>query len=117
MYRNILVAVDGSKESDLALADAIEMAVESNAKLTLVHVCNPPPGVGPYMITNVSPNRGWTMVKNPHFAALGIPNIPKGHLDTIKVNITSNTQSPQSILSPGRGRCPVTDISRPASVL
>jgi nucleotide-binding universal stress UspA family protein len=45
MYRNILVAVDGSKESDLALADAIEMAVESNAKLTLVHVCNPPPGV------------------------------------------------------------------------
>ena len=54
---------------------------------------NPPPGVGPYMITNVSPNRGWTMVKNPHFASLGIPNIPNGHLDTIKVNITSNTQS------------------------
>jgi peptide/nickel transport system substrate-binding protein len=45
------------------------------------------------MITNVSPNRGWTMVKNPHFAALGIPAIPKGHLNTIRVNITSNTQS------------------------
>jgi nucleotide-binding universal stress UspA family protein len=45
VYRNILVAVDGSKESDLALADAIEMALESNAKLTLVHVCTPPPGV------------------------------------------------------------------------
>jgi peptide/nickel transport system substrate-binding protein len=54
---------------------------------------NPPPGVGPYMITNVSPNRGWTMVKNPHFASLGISGIPKGHLDTIKVTITSNTQS------------------------
>jgi peptide/nickel transport system substrate-binding protein len=54
---------------------------------------NPPPGVGPYMITNVSPNRGFTLVKNPHFAALGIPGIPKGHLDTIKVSITSNTQS------------------------
>jgi nucleotide-binding universal stress UspA family protein len=45
MYRNILVAVDGSKESDLALADATDLALESNAKLTLVHVCNPPPGV------------------------------------------------------------------------
>jgi nucleotide-binding universal stress UspA family protein len=45
MYRNILVAVDGSKESKLALADAIDLALESNAKLTLVHVSNPPPGV------------------------------------------------------------------------
>ena len=54
---------------------------------------NPPPGVGPYMIKDVSPNRSFTLVKNPHFASLGIPNIPKGHLDTIKVTITSNTQS------------------------
>jgi nucleotide-binding universal stress UspA family protein len=45
MYRNILVAVDGSKESKLALADAVDLALESNAKLTLVHVCNPPPGI------------------------------------------------------------------------
>ena len=54
---------------------------------------NPPPGVGPYMIKDVSPNRGFTLVKNPHFASLGIPDIPTGHLDTIKVSITSNTQS------------------------
>jgi nucleotide-binding universal stress UspA family protein len=45
MYRNILVAVDGSKESKLALADAIDLALESNAKLTLAHVSNKPPGV------------------------------------------------------------------------
>ena len=45
MFHEVLVAVDGSKESDLALSDAIEMALESNAKLTLVHVRNPPPGV------------------------------------------------------------------------
>jgi nucleotide-binding universal stress UspA family protein len=44
MYRNILVAVDGSKESKLALADAIDLALESNAKLTLAHVCTQPPG-------------------------------------------------------------------------
>jgi peptide/nickel transport system substrate-binding protein len=54
---------------------------------------NPPPGVGPYMITDVSPNRTFSVVKNPRFAALHIPNIPTGHLDKIKVDITSNTQS------------------------
>jgi peptide/nickel transport system substrate-binding protein len=54
---------------------------------------DPPPGVGPYMITNVSPNRSFSLVKNPHFASLNIPDIPTGHLSTIKVNITSNTQS------------------------
>ena len=54
---------------------------------------NPPPGVGAYMIKDVSPNRSFTLVRNPHFAGLGIPGIPKGHLDTIKVTITSNTQS------------------------
>jgi peptide/nickel transport system substrate-binding protein len=54
---------------------------------------NPPPGVGPYVIKDVSPNRSFTLVKNQRFAGLGIPGIPKGHLDTIKVTITSNTQS------------------------
>ncbi|MGB7587106.1 MAG: ABC transporter substrate-binding protein [Solirubrobacterales bacterium] len=54
---------------------------------------SPPPGVGPYMITNVQPNKGWTMVKNPKFAGLNIPNIPTGHLDKIDIKINPNTQS------------------------
>jgi peptide/nickel transport system substrate-binding protein len=54
---------------------------------------SPPPGVGPYMITAVSPNRGWTMVKNPHWAAQHISDIPAGHLDKVVVKITANTQS------------------------
>jgi peptide/nickel transport system substrate-binding protein len=54
---------------------------------------NPPPGVGPYEITGVSPNRTFTLVKNPKFAALKLPGIPVGHLDKIVVKITSNTQS------------------------
>jgi peptide/nickel transport system substrate-binding protein len=54
---------------------------------------SPPPGVGPYKITNVSPNRQFTLVKNSRFAALKIPGIPTGHLQTINVQITSNTQS------------------------
>jgi peptide/nickel transport system substrate-binding protein len=54
---------------------------------------NPPPGVGPYMITDVAPNRTFTLVRNPRFASLRIPGIPTGHLDRITVNITSNTQT------------------------
>jgi peptide/nickel transport system substrate-binding protein len=54
---------------------------------------DPPPGVGPYTITDVSPNRTFSVVKNPRFASLRIPGIPTGHLDRITVNITSNTQS------------------------
>jgi peptide/nickel transport system substrate-binding protein len=54
---------------------------------------NPPPGVGPYMFTKVVPNQAFTIVKNPKFAALKIPDIPVGHLDTINVKIVSNTQS------------------------
>jgi glycine betaine transporter len=44
-YRNIMVAVDGSKESRLALADAIELARDSNARLTIVHVAATPPSM------------------------------------------------------------------------
>jgi peptide/nickel transport system substrate-binding protein len=54
---------------------------------------NPPPGVGPYMITAVQPNRTFTMVKNPTFASFKIPDIPEGHLQKLTVNINSNTQS------------------------
>ena len=54
---------------------------------------DPPPGVGPYKIVDVSPNRAFTLVKNTRFAGLHLPGIPAGHLDTIKVKITSNTQS------------------------
>ena len=54
---------------------------------------SPPPGVGAYMITAVSPNKTFTLVKNPKFAALKIPGIPAGNLSKVVVNITSNTQS------------------------
>jgi len=61
---------------------------------------DPPPGVGPYMITDVSPNRTFSLVKNPRFAALHLPGIPTGHLARVTVNITSNTQSEaQQVLS------------------
>ena len=52
-----------------------------------------PPGVGPYMITDIVPNKSFSVVKNPKFAALNIPDIPTGHLDRINVTIQSNTQT------------------------
>jgi peptide/nickel transport system substrate-binding protein len=54
---------------------------------------DPPPGVGPYMYTQASVNRGFTLQRNPRFASFGIPDIPTGHLDTIRTTIVSNTQS------------------------
>jgi peptide/nickel transport system substrate-binding protein len=54
---------------------------------------DPPPGVGAYMYTQASVNRGFTLQRNPRFARFGIPDIPTGHLDTIRVTIVSNTQS------------------------
>jgi peptide/nickel transport system substrate-binding protein len=50
----------------------------------------PPPGVGPYRITEVMPNRSWTMVKNPGFEKIDIPDVPTGSLDQIKVRINPN---------------------------
>ena len=38
MYRRILVAVDGSKTSNLALKEAIKLAKEQRATLRLIHV-------------------------------------------------------------------------------
>jgi peptide/nickel transport system substrate-binding protein len=51
---------------------------------------DPPPGVGAYRITDVVPNRAWTMVKNPRFDQLDIPDVPAGSLDRIKVRIAPN---------------------------
>jgi peptide/nickel transport system substrate-binding protein len=54
---------------------------------------DPPPGVGPYMLDNVVPNRSFTVRRNPAFADFRIPDIPLGNLDEINVRIVSNTNS------------------------
>ena len=53
---------------------------------------NPPPGVGPYEITESVPNRGFTLKKVPGFADFGIEGIPTGNLDQIDVKIVKNQQ-------------------------
>jgi peptide/nickel transport system substrate-binding protein len=54
---------------------------------------SPPPGVGPYMVKNIVPNASYSVVKNPHWASMGITNIPAGHVDAINVKISSNVSS------------------------
>jgi peptide/nickel transport system substrate-binding protein len=51
---------------------------------------DPPPGVGPYTITESVPNRQFVMEKNPEFEALDIPDIPTGNIDTITTEIVKD---------------------------
>jgi peptide/nickel transport system substrate-binding protein len=53
---------------------------------------SPPPGVGPYEISSVVPNKSFSLVLNPHFSSATIPGIPAGHVD-VSVKIASNNQS------------------------
>jgi peptide/nickel transport system substrate-binding protein len=53
---------------------------------------DPPPGDGPYMIKNVVPNQGFSVVRNPNWAKQNIPGIPAGHVD-VNVKISSNVAS------------------------
>jgi nucleotide-binding universal stress UspA family protein len=45
MYRRILVAIDGSHCSDLALREALSLAKDTKAQVHLVHVIDVTPGV------------------------------------------------------------------------
>ncbi len=53
---------------------------------------DPPPGVGPYMIRDVVPNRSFTLQRNPAWTSSTIPGIPAGHVD-VNAKIASDTQT------------------------
>src|ERR671917_1177839 len=52
---------------------------------------SPPPGVGPYKITESVPNRQFVMEKNTNFPDLGT-EIPPGNVDKITTKIIKNAQ-------------------------
>jgi peptide/nickel transport system substrate-binding protein len=55
---------------------------------------SPPPGVGPYKVTNIVPNQSYSVVKNSNWTP--IPGIPSGHVNVnvkISANVTSNALS------------------------
>jgi peptide/nickel transport system substrate-binding protein len=51
---------------------------------------DPPPGVGPYEITDVVPNRSWLGEVNPYYARQAIPGIPVGTVN-VQARVVSNT--------------------------
>lgn len=54
---------------------------------------SPPPGVGPYTITNIVPNVSFSFVKNPYWSKMNIPGIPAGSVNfnvKINSNVTAN---------------------------
>lgn len=53
---------------------------------------DPPPGVGPYEIEDVVPNKSFSMVRNPYWSKEAIPGIPAGHVN-VDVRIVSNNQT------------------------
>ena len=57
-----------------------------------VEASTPPPGVGPYMVTNINPNVSFDVVKNPLWASMGVSNIPAGYVD-VDVKINSNVEA------------------------
>ena len=55
---------------------------------------NPPPGAGPYKVTNIVPNQSYSVVKNSNWTT--VPGIPSGHVNInvkISTNVTSNALS------------------------
>ena len=52
---------------------------------------DPPPGVGPYMVTESVPNRQFVLEKNPNFPDLG-PDIPEAKIDKITTKIIKSAQ-------------------------
>ena len=61
---------------------------------------SPPPGVGPYELTESVPNREFVMERVDGFADLEIPDIPTGNIDKITTVIEKNqTAQAQDVLN------------------
>ena len=72
----------------------------------------PPPGLGPYMITESVPNRQFVMEKNPNFNT--IPGIPEGNLARITTRIVKSPQrQAQDVI---RGRLDYMQDAPPADI-
>jgi peptide/nickel transport system substrate-binding protein len=66
---------------------------------------NPPPGTGPYMITNSQPGRGWEVTRNPYWEkanSKAMPEYPTGTVDGAKVTIVRNPQTQVNDIEQGK---------------
>jgi peptide/nickel transport system substrate-binding protein len=66
--------------------------IPSNTPMS-VQATTPPLGVGPYKFGTITPNQGYTLVKNTSFAGMGVSTVPAGYVDTVEVTVQSNTNT------------------------
>ena len=60
----------------------------------------PPPGTGPFRITESEPDRQFVLERNPRFASLGIEGVPEAKLDRITTKIIgTKTTRAQDVLT------------------
>jgi peptide/nickel transport system substrate-binding protein len=81
-----LTAPNGSMEGILAVTGS--GLVPSGTPIKNL-TANPPPGVGPYVITDVVPNKSFTMAVSEEYTANPIPGVPPAHVN-IDVKIQAN---------------------------
>jgi peptide/nickel transport system substrate-binding protein len=66
---------------------------------------NPPPGTGPYMITDSKVGDSWEYKRNPYWEqanSKAMPEYPSGHLDGAKIKVVRNAQTQVNDIEQGR---------------
>ena len=76
---------------------------------------NPPPGTGPFRITESEPDRQFVLERNPRFASLAIGGVPEAKLDRITTKIIADKPTlAQDVL---RGKLDYMSDSPPPDLL
>jgi peptide/nickel transport system substrate-binding protein len=63
---------------------------------------DPPPGVGPYEITDSEPNRQFVLERTPTFDELDIPDIPTGSIEKVTTRIVGSEREQAEDVLDGR---------------
>jgi peptide/nickel transport system substrate-binding protein len=66
---------------------------------------NPPPGTGPYMITDVQGKNGWEYKRNPYWAkanSKAMPEYPTGLIDGAKITVVRNDETQVNDIEQGK---------------
>ncbi len=71
-----------------------------------VQATSPPPGVGPYMVTNIVANTSFEAVPNPYWSKINIPGIPSAK---VSVEVKANSNVAANALSVLNGSADIFD--------
>ena len=91
-----LTAPDGTFENVLALPALAPVPAGTPMREEQTPT---PPGAGPYTLANVVPGRSFSLIRNPAWGRMGVPDVPAGRVD-VEVKITGDARSnAQSVLA------------------